>query len=54
MSRGGSVGLLQSGRRKDSPVASARALKLTRFGGQVDYAAIANTCVFNSNSIGLT
>lgn len=31
-----------------------RRVKLTRFGGQVDYAAIANSCVLNSNSIGLT
>jgi hypothetical protein len=29
-------------------------VKFTRLGGQVDYAAIADTCDFNSNSIGLT
>jgi len=27
---------------------------LPRFGGQSDYAAITDTCIFNSNSIGLT
>ncbi len=31
-----------------------RALILTRFGGQSDYAAVAAKCIFNSNSIGLT
>jgi len=29
-------------------------LILPRFGGQFDYAAITDICIFNSNSIGLT
>ena len=32
----------------------ARELILPRFGGQSDYAAIMDICIFNSNSIGLT
>jgi len=44
----------ERGLRDGYPFPIVRMVKLTRCGGQVDYAAIAATCAFNSNSIGLT
>ena len=36
------------------PISGHANMILPRFGGQSDYAAIMDICIFNSNSIGLT